>query len=62
MAFLSVESDLVHATTITAERPLSLIAAAALWSGLATDLAFLHHQPTVVIRPDEPFAGSVQAL
>ena len=60
MAFLSAESNLAGATTIMAERPLSLIAAAALWSGLATDLDVLH-QPTVVIRPDEPFAGDVQA-
>jgi hypothetical protein len=60
MAFLSAESNLAGATTITAERPLSLIAAAALWSGLATDSAVLH-QPTVVIRPDEPFAGIVKA-
>jgi hypothetical protein len=60
MAFLSAESNLADATTITAERPLSLIAAAALWSGLATDPDVLH-QPTVVIRPDEPFAGDVQA-
>jgi len=59
MAFLSAESNLAGATTITAERPLSLIATAALWSGLATDPAVLH-QPTVVIRPDEPFAGDVQ--
>jgi hypothetical protein len=42
------------------EHPLSLIAAAALWSGLATDTNVLH-QPTVVIRPNEPFAGHVQA-
>ncbi len=60
MAFLSAESNLAGATTIIAERPLSLIAAAALWSGLATDTDVLH-QPTVVIRPDEPFAGDVQA-
>jgi len=33
MTFLSAESNLAGATTIVAERPLSLIAAAALWSG-----------------------------
>lgn len=60
MAFLSAEANLADATTITAESPLSIIAAAALWSGLATDTAILH-QPTVVIRPDGPFAGNVQA-
>lgn len=60
MAFLSAESNLAGAPIITAEHPLSLIATAALWSGLATDTDVLH-QPTVVIRPDEPFAGDVQA-
>lgn len=60
MAFLSAEGNLASATTITAERPLSLIATAALWSGLATDTAVLR-RPTVVIRPHEPFAGDVQA-
>lgn len=60
IAFLSAENDLAAATTITAERPLSLIATAALWSGLATDTTVLH-VPTVVIRPDKPFAGNVQA-
>ncbi|HMD99633.1 MAG TPA: GntG family PLP-dependent aldolase [Terriglobia bacterium] len=60
MAFLSAESNLADATTITTERPLSLLGAAALWSGLATDTAVLR-QPTVVIRPSEPFAGVVRA-
>jgi len=59
MAFLSAESDLAGATAINADRPLSLIATAALWSGLATDIQLLH-QGTVVIRPDEPFSGEVQ--
>lgn len=59
MAFLMAENNLAGATTIVAERPLSLIAAAALWSGLATDTNVLHRH-TVVIRPDESFAGDVQ--
>jgi len=59
MAFLSVESNLADATTVVAENPLSLIAAAALWSGLVTDTVVLN-QPTVVIRPDMPFDGDVR--
>lgn len=58
-SFIEAEANLLKATNITAECPLSLIAAAALWSGLVRDLSVLH-QPTVVIRPDSPFAGDIQ--
>src|ERR1700686_2387506 len=58
MAFLEAEHDLRAATTINAECPRSLIGAAALWSGLATDRKILH-QATVVIRPAEPFRGKI---
>jgi hypothetical protein len=61
MAFLSAEHDLGNATTIRAERPLSLIAVAALWSGLESQIETLHHA-TVVIRPHEPFLGPVRVL
>jgi hypothetical protein len=60
MEFLSVESNLAGATAVEAELPLSLIATAALWSGLSKDTDLLH-QPTVVIRPDKPFTGDIQA-
>lgn len=59
IAFVGAESNLVGATKIKAERPLSVIAAAALWSGLASEIALLH-QPTIVIRPDEPFRGDIR--
>lgn len=58
MAFVSAESGLAAATEITGEHPLSLIGAAALWSGLTADIAVLH-EPTVVIRPEGPFLGDI---
>lgn len=54
MAFVNDEHRLADATKVTAERPLSLIGAAALWSGLA-DCAEVLRTPTVVLRPDTPF-------
>ena len=59
LAFLAAEADLARPTTIATERPLSLIATAALWSGLAKDPVLLH-QPTDVIRPSKPFMGNVR--
>ena len=59
MAFVAAESDLLGATRIRAARPLSVIAAAALWSGLTSEVALLH-QATIVIRPDEPFRGDIR--
>src|ERR1017187_2353903 len=58
-AFVAAESDLLGATRIRAARPLSVIAAAALWSGLTSEVALLH-QATIVIRPDEPFRGDIR--
>lgn len=63
-AFSAVEADLASATTVRAERPLSLIAAAALWSGWLTDTKALHTQ-TAVIRPTAPYPaypGSIRSL
>ena len=59
LAFLTAENDLVGATRVRAERPLSVIAAAALWSGLTSEVALLH-QGTIVIRPDKPFRGDIR--
>ncbi len=58
-AFLSQEGSLPKANAVTAEHPLSLIGAAALWSGLALDTELLRTS-TVVIRPTVRFPGSVQ--
>lgn len=59
MAFVAAECDLVGATGVRTERLLSVIAAAALWSGLTSELALLR-QATIVIRPDEPFRGHIR--
>jgi hypothetical protein len=61
VAFLAAESDLAAATTVHAERPLSLIGAAALWSGWVTDSDVLH-AATAVIRPSTAFAGTFRLV
>ena len=55
-AFSFHEQNLDQANAVTAERPLSLIGAAALWSGWADDIAILH-SPALVIMPSKPFDG-----
>ena len=47
-AFTAALPDPRRAATVTAERPLSLIGAAAIWSGWSTDDALLHASPLVV--------------
>lgn len=49
-AFLEHENDLAAATAVHAERPLSVIGAAALWSGWVTDPEVLRAD-VIVIRP-----------
>ena len=61
MAFVDQERGLAEATTVTAENPLSLIGAAALWSGLVVDPEVLR-TPTVVLKPATPFQGSVRLV
>ena len=51
--FLISEDDLGAANSVTTEHPLSMIAAAALWSGWATDSAVLH-EPVLVVKPVMP--------
>jgi len=58
MAFVDQEHHLPQATAVTAEHPLSLIAAAALWSGLTTDVELLRTS-TVVVRPTSRFQRDV---
>ena len=60
-AFAAAEGDLAAATTVRAERPLSLIAAAALWSGWLADPSALHAH-TAVVRPASPYLGTIHAL
>jgi hypothetical protein len=56
--FLISEDDLGTATAVRTERPLSMIGAAALWSGWATDPAILH-EPALVLKPLMPYEGSI---
>lgn len=58
MAFVDRERSLLETTAVTADHPLSLIGAAALWSGLATDVEVLRAS-TVVVRPSTRFRGDV---
>lgn len=55
------ERNLDQANAVTAERPLSLIGTAALWSGWTNDLAVLH-SPSLVIMPAEPFKGPLESV
>jgi hypothetical protein len=51
--FCANEESLAQANAVAADRPLSLIGAAAMWSGWVGDAAILH-QPTLVIKPASP--------
>lgn len=46
---------------VSAEKPLSLIGIAALWSNWVSDLEFMH-KPTLVMKPKEPFRGNFRNL
>ncbi len=60
MEFLKHENSLgCLPDAVTAERPLSLIGAAAVWSGLAKDRDLIR-EPTVVVRPKAPFDGEIK--
>lgn len=59
-AFVSAEADLVGATRVRADRPLSLIATAALWSGWLVDAAWLHTQ-SAVIQPMTRYTGVIES-
>jgi hypothetical protein len=59
-AFLASEKRLNQVNAVTAELPLSLIAAAALWSGWETDVRALA-KPALVIKPTRRFGGIVRA-
>lgn len=60
-AFVAAESDLASANAVTAERPISLIGAVALWSGWTTDVKTLRGS-TLVIKPDVPYRGVVEPV
>lgn len=54
--FATNECQLNEHRQICTENPISLIGAAALWSGWSTDLALLHKE-TVVLRPNQRYEG-----
>lgn len=56
--FLISEGDLEAANAVRTEHPLSMIGAAALWSGWASDSDVLH-EPALVLKPLMPYEGSI---
>lgn len=59
--FLANESQLATANAVTAERPLSLIGAVALWSRWVAETDSLH-APVLVIKPRVPYRGTVDPV
>lgn len=60
MKFLDKEKDITTENAVTIERPFSLIRAVALWSGWTKDLQVLRHSQTLIIKPTEPYKGSIE--
>jgi hypothetical protein len=56
--FADCEAKLKIESRVKAENPISLIGAAALWSGWSTNLTLLSEE-TVVLRPSEPYLGPI---
>ena len=56
--FLDNENDLDSVNAVTCDNPLSLIAAAALWSNWLSDHRDLH-STCLVLRPLEPYGGPI---
>ena len=59
--FSENEPNLQGVNAISAENPLSLIGAAAIWSGWVDDTSYLH-KPVLVLRPREPFLGKLRIV
>jgi hypothetical protein len=59
--FLDNENSLATINAITADRPLSLIGAAALWSGWTVNLDIVS-KSTLVIKPTRPYQGSINEI
>lgn len=56
--FLTNEANLEAINAVTAKPRISLIGAVALWAGWSKDVAILH-EPVLVVRPGQPFAGAI---
>jgi hypothetical protein len=59
-AFCNAENDLDKWNAVTCERPLSLIGAAILWSGISEDLSLLKRR-CLVIKPDTKIKCNIAA-
>jgi len=59
--FFKHEEHLEKENAITAENPISLIGAAALWSGWTGDLEYLHKM-TLVLKPSSSFEGKLNDI
>lgn len=57
-AFAAIDLKKPRSNPVHAQRPLSLVHAAALWSGWADDLARLHSE-CAVVRPIAPYLGPI---
>lgn len=59
--FFDNERNLQEVNAVRAENTISLIGAAALWSGWTSDLAYLH-KTTLVLKPSSVFRGEIQVV
>ncbi len=60
--FFDNERNLQLVNAVTAEKPISLIGAVALWSGWTSDLMYLHNRTTLVLKPSSVFEGEIQGV
>lgn len=58
-AFADIDWAVPRPNPLSAQQPLSLVHAAALWSGWADDLLRLHSE-CAVVRPDSPYLGAIE--
>ncbi len=61
IAFLGAEESLSAANAVCAENPMSLIGAVAIWSGWTENVDVLQ-QASLVIKPNEPYAGAIHTV
>ena len=59
--FAKHEDELTEVNAVIAEYPISLIGAAALWSGWSSDTGILS-EPTLVIKPSKAFEGQIDGV
>ncbi len=57
--FIAVEDDLAVADAVSADNPICLLAAAALWAGVSDSPSLFHEKP-IVLKPKEPYRGQIE--